>query len=486
MSFARRHCLWSDEQHAQARAVADRIRADRLDVVRFVFADQHGLTRGKTLVAAEALAVLEEGVSLTSTLLFKDTAHRTAYPIFTAGSGHGIEQLQGAADMLILPDPSTFRVLPWAKSSGWLLCDPYFHDGKPIPFGTRHILARCVQRLRGTGFDFVAGLEVEFHVFRVTAPRMAPGDAGQPGNPPDVELLSHGYQYLTELRYDLIEPVAELLRMNLSALDLSPRTMEVEYGPSQLEFTFGPRAGLGSADAMVLLRSAVKQVCRRHGYHATFMCRPKLPNVFSSGWHLHQSLVELATGTNAFIAPQGGASKREAKGSGAPLSACGMAWLGGLMAHARGALALSTPTINGYRRFRPNSLAPDRVAWARDNRAAMLRVIDHGGAARIENRVGEPAANPYLYFASQILSGMDGLARGLDPGPSADAPYETPAPPLARSLREALRDLREDALMVEGLGYDFVDYFCRIKEAELARFDAEVSDWEQREYFEMF
>ena len=478
MSFVARHRLWNDDQRAAAREMAKGLRGGGVEVVRFVFADQHGVTRGKTLVATEALALLEEGVSLTSTLLLKDTAHRTAYPVFSAGGGHGIAEMQGAADVLIVADPTTFRILPWAPSSGWVLCDPYFHDGRPVPFGTRHILARAVDALKQRGYGFLAGLEVEFHVFRATDPRMAPADAGQPGTPPDVELLSHGYQYLTELRYDLVEPVMELLRKNVQAIGLPLRSLEVEYGPSQFEFTFAPQAGLANADAMLLFRNVVKQVCRRAGYHATFMCRPALPNVFSSGWHLHQSLTDLVSGANAFAAPAGAKT---------PLSELGMHWLGGLMAHARGATALSTPTINGYRRFRPNSLAPDRVAWAHDNRAAMLRVMARDAAAsRIENRVGEPAANPYLYFASQILSGIDGLEQKLDPGPSADAPYETAAPPLPRSLREALAALREDACMAAGLGQDFIAYFCRLKEAELARFDAEVTDWEQREYFEMY
>ena len=478
MSFVARHGLWSDDQRAAAREMAAGLRAGGMEVVRFVFADQHGVTRGKTLVASEALALLEEGVSLTSTLLLKDTAHRTAYSIFSAEGGHGIPEMQGAADVLIVPDPTTFRILPWAPSCGWVLCDPYFHDGRPVPFGTRHMLARAVEALKQRGYAFLAGLEVEFHVFRVTDPRMALADAGQPGTPPDVELLSHGYQYLTELRYDAVEPVMELLRKNVQAIGLPLRSLEVEYGPSQFEFTFAPQAGLANADAMLLFRNVVKQVCRRAGYHATFMCRPALPNVFSSGWHLHQSLTDLASGANAFAAPAGATT---------PLSQLGMHWLGGLMAHARGATAMSTPTINGYRRFRRNSLAPDRVAWAHDNRAAMLRVMARGAAAsRIENRVGEPAANPYLYFASQILSGIDGLERKLDPGPSADAPYEMVAPALPRSLREALVALREDACMAAGLGDDFIAYFCRLKEAELARFDAEVTEWEQREYFEMF
>jgi len=118
----------------------------------------------------------------------------------------------------------------------------------------------------------------------------------------------------------------------------------------------------------------------------------------------------------------------------------------------------------------------------------MIRALAIPGdpATRLENRVGEPAANPYLYLASQVLAGLDGLRRALDPGPPADTPYETEAEMLPNSLGEALSALREDACFREGFGTEFIDYYARIKEAEIARFQAEVTDWEQREYFDLF
>lgn len=170
------------------------------------------------------------------------------------------------------------------------------------------------------------------------------------------------------------------------------------------------------------------------------------------------------------------------------LSDAGKHWLSGLLAHARGATALSTPTINGYKRYRPYSLAPDRVVWGKENRGALLRVIGGPGnpATRIENRAGEPAANPYLYFASQIYAGLDGLEKKRALPPSADTPYEAKAEMLPATLAEALACLRNDPVLVSGLGAAFVDYYCRIKEAEIARFNLEVSGWEQREYFDLF
>jgi glutamine synthetase len=448
------------------------IEAHHLKAVRFSFADQHGILRGKTLAVAEVRGALERGVTVTSTLLLKDTSHRTVFPAFTPGGGVGMAELEGAADILMVPDVSTFRVLPWAADTGWVLCDLQLQDGRPVPYDSRAVLRKALEKLGD--YEFIAGLEVEFHVFRITEPNLRPGDAGQPGTPPDIELLTSGYQYLTEQRYDLIDPVVQILRKGLEKLALPLRSFEVEFGPSQFEFTLAPLAGLAGADAMVLLRSAVKQIARRHGYHATFMCRPKLPNVMSSGWHLHQSLAK--DGRNAF------ASERE------DLSELGKQYLAGLLAHARAACAFSTPTINGYKRYRPYSLAPDRLIWAKENRGALLRVIGapRSSATRIENRIGEPAANPYLYFASQIHCGLDGIATHATLPAAADTPYEANAELLPRTLTEALEALRGDAVLRTGIGEKFVDYYVRLKEAEVARYNLEVSEWEHREYFDLF
>ncbi|MDQ0512910.1 glutamine synthetase family protein [Ancylobacter amanitiformis] len=478
MTFVERHGLQSVERRDAARRVADIVRSQKLELVRLSFPDQHGILRGKTLVAAEALKALDDGCTLTTSMFAKDTSHRSVFPVFSANGGFGMPEMQGAADALMIPDPGSFRVLPWAEKTGWLLCDAYFQNGQPVPFATRHLYRKVLQDLAARGYDFVAGLEVEFHVFKLDDTRMRPADAGQPGEPPSVSLLSHGYQYLTEQRFDQIAPVLDIIRRDVQAMDLPLRSVEIEFGPSQCEFTFQPTVGLLPADLMVLFRSAVKQICHRHGYHATFMCRPKIANVVSSGWHLHQSLVERATGENAFMPREGGTL----------LSPEGQGYLAGLLDHAEAAAVFSTPTINGYKRYRSFSLAPDRAVWARDNRGAMIRVLGGPGdpGTRLENRVGEPAANPYLYMASQILAGMDGVTRRLDPGPSADVPYEASRPPLPRTLAQAVAALDANAFFREAMGDTFVDYYVHIKNAEIARFDAEVSDWEHREYFEIF
>ena len=141
----------------------------------------------------------------------------------------------------------------------------------------------------------------------------------------------------------------------------------------------------------------------------------------------------------------------------------------------------------GYRRYRPYTNAPTRACWGVDNRGGMVRVLGRPGdaASRIENRVGEPGANPYLAMAAQIAAGLDGLDRTLDPGPPSAAPYGDGAPALPRSLDAALAALDADACLRDAFGHGFADYFIRLKQAEIERFLLDVTEWEQAEYFEM-
>ena len=429
-TFVDRHDLWSAEQRRAAAAVEREIKRRKLEVVRFAFADQHGVLRGKTLVASDAARAMRAGVTMTSTLLAKDTSHRNVFPVFAKGGGMGLDEMEGAGNFVMVADPATFRVLPWANATGWLLCDIYFPNGKPVPFSTRALYRAALEKLAQAGFDYLAGLEVEFQLFKLIDPKLSTETLTWPAEAPAVEHTTHGFQYLTEARFDQVDPMLEVLRKTMQALGLPLRSLEVELGPSQYEFTFAPEAGLQAADTMVLFRSAMKQVARRHGHLVSFMCRPRLPNTFASGWHLHQSLLDGKSGRNLFV------SNDPAQA----LSPLGRAFLAGLLAHARGAAAFTTPTVNGYKRYHGvNSMAPIRAIWAQDNRGVMIRVLGAPGdrSTHLENRAGEPLANPYLYMASQIHAGLDGVARKL----------------AARSVsRRALRERRRRAAEVARRG----------------------------------
>src|SRR3954465_4950454 len=173
-TFVERHALWSEAQFEAAVDVEQRIERAGLEVVRLSFADQHGILRGKQLMAADAARAMRDGCTITTTLLAKDTAHRSVFPVFTPGGGFGMPEMEGGADIVMIPDPTTFQVLPWAPRTGWLLCDIYFADGRPVPFSARRRYREVLRRLGEHGFDYVAGLEVEFHVFKLTNPRLDP------------------------------------------------------------------------------------------------------------------------------------------------------------------------------------------------------------------------------------------------------------------------------------------------------------------------
>jgi len=477
--FISRHNLWSDEQQAAAAELRRRIEVDGIRQVRLGWPDQHGIVRGKTLVADDFLGALENGRDMQTAVLVMDTTNNPIVPFFAPGGGElAIPELEGMGDAVLVPDPLTFRVLPWAGGTGWVLADMYFTNGQPVPLSARNVLKRALAELEERGYGFRAGLEVEFYITKLDDPSLSCESSGWPPDPPQVSAIAHGYQYLTENRNDEIDAILQPLHDALIAVGLPLRSMEDEWGPGQCEFTFGPTGGVTPADDMILFRTATKQVCRRLGYHATFMCRPGLPNFFSSGWHLHQSLDDLETGANGFVA-----------NDGRHLSDLGEQWVGGLLEHAAASCVFSTPTVNGYKRYRPHSLAPINITWSLENRGSLVRVIGEPGDphTHVENRAGEPAANPYLYMASQVVAGMDGLERQLDPGaPAGGDPYAADRPALPRNLYEAVAALRASKLFRDAFTPTFVDYIALMKESEMDRFMAEVTDWEQREYFDVY
>jgi glutamine synthetase len=460
--FVDRHDLWTDAQYASAASMRRVMDELGLEMVRFGFVDQHGIVHGKTISRTSVAAALRNGVTAPSSLLLKDTSGRTAFPVFAAETGVGVAGFSGAGDIVLVPDPSTFRVVPWAERTGWVLCDVHFPDGSPVPFCPRGILRRQLDALAERGLRMTVGAELELHVFS------ADGSATTPGG-----------QLLHEEALDSLDPLVQALHHGLTALDLPLRSIELEFGPSQIELTMEAADAATTADAVVLCRTAVRQIARRLGFQATFMARPQGTRTASTGWHLHQSLTDAATGEAVFVPAAAG------EGS---LSATGRSYAEGLLVHAMAATAFSTPTVNGYKRYQPHSLAPDRVAWGQDNKGAMVRAVGGAGdpATRLENRSGEPAANPYLYIASQLISGMDGVDRGLELRAPTTNPYDNDAPRLPASLGEAVDALEASALFREALGPGVVDWYATIKRGEFERYLAHVSDWEQHEYLGMF
>jgi glutamine synthetase len=338
--------------------------------VRLAWCDMHGDLRGKTVMPLAVEDALRSGIGLVGTLALKDTSDRTAFKVFEAGGTTAFPELANAANLVLRPHGVSYQELPWAPGTAWLQGQVVHTNGSPVALDTRHILQTALAKLEAQGLGMRCGLEVEFHIYKIenTRPQLDPDLAAWPGLPPAVSMIHPGYRLLSEQWMDMADEPLRIVRDTAQALGLPLTSLEIELGPSQVEAVFEATDALTAADNMVLFRSAVKQALQRAGYHATFMCRPPFPHIMSSGWHLHQSLVQLGDDSNAFDsnafakpAPAEPAQDWYQRAMAAPpsaprlakplaassyLSPLGTHYLAGLLAHAPACTALSNPSIN--------------------------------------------------------------------------------------------------------------------------------------------
>ena len=482
-SFVAEFGLWDEHQLAVAEQLDAEL--DEVDFVRLAFCDPHGLARSKTLTAAAFRTVLRNGMDYSPGPFLFDTGHAVAVD-FLSDPGIGVPEIAGCGDMVVVPDPLTFQVLPDREPrTAWVLGDEYLRDGRPHPLSTRNVLRQVCNSYAAANLTPVIGLEVEWYLTRALGgvPGHASNGFGLQGAAPQVQAMNAGYQFNSDSYYDTVAGVVEPLAVQLQRLGLPLRSMEHESGPGQIETTFNPMQALDAADAMLLFRTLVKQNCARWGYHASFMALPRIAGFDPSGWHLHQSVMDATTGRNLFADPGPDG-----------LSAAGLAYIGGLLDRAREYCLLSVPTINGYRRLGPaHSFSPSAIGWSSEDRTVLVRVMGGGdNSAHLENRVGEPCANPYLLMAGQLHAGLRGLLG--DDHSGLAVPGSEPAV-LPQSLAEAIEVFRTGRA-VELLGRPLTASLIKIKESELARYEEwcakeqpsedEVTEWEQREYFENY
>ncbi|AQS65678.1 glutamine synthetase family protein [Streptomyces pactum] len=482
-SFVAGHGLWDQARIAAAELIEASL-AD-LDLVRLVFGDPHGLARSKTLTAEAFRGVLRNGMNFSPGPYLFDTGHAVAVD-FLGEHGIGVDEIAGAGNFILVPDPLTFHELPGGDArTAWVIGDEYLRDGSPHPLSSRAVLRHVVDRYTERDLAPVLGLEVEWYLTRRLDD--APGNTGNgfglQGRPPRVAALNAGYQFNLDGHYDTVAPLTDPLALHLLALGLPLRSMEHESGPGQVETTFSPMSALDTADAMLLFRTVTKSWCARRGHHASFMSQPLLDAADPSGWHLNQSVAHLASGSNLF--------GTEDPSDG--LSPHGKAYAEGLLNWARDLFLLSVPTVNGYRRLAPeHTLAPTRLGWSQEDRSAMVRVVGHGAGAHLENRIGEPCANPYLAIAAQLFAGLEGLTAPAAPADATGAAPCHGTGGVPRHLREALDAFRAGRA-AQLLGEPLTACLTKLKESELRRYEAwclqaapapgRVTEWEQREYF---
>jgi glutamine synthetase len=491
--FVEQYGIYGPAQHKAAQHSLEIIDREGIEIVRLVWPDQHGLLRGKALSKDAYKAALQAGSEITMAPFFFDPANAIVFNPFTPDGGFTIEGLGGSPNVKMVPDPETFVVLPWVAKTAMVFCDLYMGNGNPFPLAPRTILKETLARMADAGCTLIAGVEMEWYLTRVVDDGLGTGSLGAPGSPadpPQVAPVARGYNYLLVDHLDEVDDMIAPIRDALLTMGLPLRSFDDEWAPSQMETTFDILEGLKAADSAALFKTATKQIAKRNGHIASFMCTPAIAGFYANGWHLHTSIVDVNSGRNLMVPTDA-----------QPLSETGQHYVGGTLAHGIVASVFTTPTVNGYRRRRPYSLAPDRLAWGQDNRAAMMRVISapNDPASHVENRVGDSAANPYLYVAAQAAAGLDGILNRTDPGPISEDPYTADVPQLPTSLEEAVNALENDAFYRKAFGDGFIDYMVTMKRSEVDRYNAwvkenpdeskyvnGVTDWEHREYFELF
>jgi glutamine synthetase len=422
--------------------------------IRVLYPDLHGVARGKEVPIAQFDDVIERGLCFCAAVMGTDLRHT---PVVGAE--------QGYPDLIARPDMSTMATLPWEPGVASCLANlEPAAGGAPIP-DPRGALRAAVDDLRASGFDPIVGPELEFFLIERDP-------AATHGIRRRADQASMVYTVGPQADPD---GVVRRITEGLEQLGLEVLAFNHEFMSSQYEINLRHTEALRAADRAFRLKAAVKDIAAQHGLVATFMGRP-FNDQGGSGSHFHVSLSR--DRRNAFDAPE------DEHGVGAELRA----FTAGVLAHAAGLMALLNPTVNAYRRLQLDSLAPTHANWGWDNRTTFVRIPpERGGATRIEVRVADGAANPYLAIAAVLAAGARGVREGLTPplpvdGDAYRADRERIGPALPASLDAALDALEGDTVLRRALGPEIVETFLAVKRFEIERHRAWVSDWEIAEY----
>jgi glutamine synthetase len=433
------------------KRVFGRIEKERVEFILLWFTDIEGHLKSFAVTPSEIEAALDDGMG------------------FDGSSITGFNAIE-ESDMVAIPDPETFQLMPWKEGEtrvARMICDIVTPDGNPYEGDPRYVLRRAIERMTSLGFDtFNVGPELEYFLFR--------DDKG-------TETLDEGgYFAMTTL-----DAASELRQETVRALESMGIPIEYvhhEVGPSQHEIDMRFADALAMADHTVTYRLIVKEIAKKAGYHATFMPKP-IFGENGSGMHTHQSLFK--DGRNAFF---DGDDEWN-------LSGAGKAFIAGQLRHAREISAVFAQWVNSYKRLVPGYEAPVYVAWSRRNRSALIRIPLYKPGAeqatRAEIRCPDPACNPYLTFAALLHAGLEGIEQGYElPDPmetnlyhlTAEQRKERGIVSLPETLGEAVDELAGSELVRKALGPHIFDRYVELKRAEWDEYRVQLTEWELKKY----
>jgi glutamine synthetase len=436
----------TSDPEARKQVLKD-IKEQGIEDVLLWFTDVEGHLKSFSITTSEVEGALDDGMG------------------FDGSSVTGFNAIE-ESDMVAIPDPATFRVLPDGVT-GRLICDVVTPDGVPFGGDPRHVLRLALERMKSMGFDtFNIGPEAEYFLFR--------DDKG-------TETLDEG-GYFAQTTMDAATTIRRDTIRALEQMGIPVEYHHHEVGPSQHEIDIRFTNAADMADYMLTYRLIVKEVARQHGCHATFMPKP-LFGENGSGMHTHQSL--FTDGRNSFYD----------ESDKWHLSEVGKAFIAGQLRHAREITAVFAQWVNSYKRLVPGFEAPVYVAWSQRNRSALIRIPLYKpgseNATRAELRCPDPACNPYLTFACLLHAGLEGIEKGYElPDPmetnlyhlTAEQRREQGIVSLPETLGEAIDELSRSDLARRALGPHIFDRYVELKRKEWDEYRVQLTDWEMKKY----
>lgn len=432
-----------------------------IDVVRLIFTDLLGMTRSKDLLVSQ----LERAAAHGPAFCQGTWVTTTRGDVLDSGSGSFGD---GLPDMVARLDTDTIRPIPWLPGVAYAIADIDNPDGSRSNIAPRAVLRSVLDQYDALGLVPVCGPELEFYFAQRT-------DDGW------TRLLNKtGRVYTTGAQVDPDGHYLALLRM-VDRLNIGAFAGNHEFCPSQYEINLWHSEAMDAADRTFMFKTAVKDVCASRGILGTFLGKP-WNDEGGSGFHLHFSVTD-QSGVNLMGTPDG------------ELSATARHMIAGVIEHAAALSAFTNPTVNAFKRLGPDTLAPYRSNWGYDNRSTMIRIPpERGPGTRLELRIGDGTANPYIVMAAVLAAALDGIRRQAEPPPAASgwAYEDEDRPVLPMTLRDALAALAADTGLRGLLSGEFIDVFTTMKSDEVERYEAQVDDpstrdvtvWELEEYIE--
>jgi len=438
--------------------VLTEVKNEDVKFIKLQFSDMFGIVKSVTILVEQLEESLDKGIW------------------FDGSSIEGFARIC-ESDMYLMPDPSTFAVLPWRpkeRAEARIIADVYTSNGKPFEGDPRYILKKAIREAERMGFRYCTGPELEFFLFKKN------------GDDEKIRPVPHDVAgYFDFSPRDLASDVRRdtVLALEEFGMQVEMSHHEVAAGQHEIDFRYGE--ALKTADHAVTFKYTVKAIANMHGLYATFMPKP-IFGINGSGMHVHQSLFK---GEDpAFYDP-----KDKYK-----LSDLAYGFIAGQLEHVKGMCSIVAPTVNSYKRLVPGYEAPVYICWGQRNRSALIRVPRYSPgrekSTRAELRCPDPSCSPYLAFAVMLKAGLDGIKRKLTPpDPVEEDVYhfdtcklqELKIDTLPASLGEAIEELEKDKLLKEAIGKHIYERYLEAKKAEWSEYIMQVTDWEIDRYLEI-